>query len=147
MIRGKATVTGLGDLFKKFHELSGSCDKAIKKAVDRTALAIETDAKNKLKSDGHIITGRLRASIHAEIKEGQSFTYTDNGGKSFDGAIDESFGELEAIAGTNVEYAPYIEYGTRFFSGDSFLGWAAQKQEKLLRLRVEDELSKLLKKG
>jgi HK97 gp10 family phage protein len=147
MIKGKATIEGIHELLKKFSEIPEQADKAIKAGVDRTALAMETDAKNKLKADGHIITGRLRASIHAELKPLKSFSYSDNKGNQFDGSIEEEFDDkLEAIVGTNVFYAPFIEFGTRHFSGDSFLGWASVKQEKLLRQRIEDELNKLIKK-
>jgi hypothetical protein len=143
-MKANATIEGLGELFKKLRELPEKADQAIKKGVDRTALAIESSAKRKITSDGHIITGRLRASIHAELQEGKPFTYHDNKGQSFEGALEEEFGKLEAIAGTNVFYAPFIEFGTKYFSGDSFLNWAAVKEGKLLKPRIEQELQKLL---
>jgi len=135
------------DLVRKQIEQTGKeIDKAIKRAIDKTALAIETDAKSKLKSDGHIITNRLRASVHAELKNGKSFSYTDYPGNSYDGSLGEKIAADEAIAGTNVEYAPYIEFGTKYFKGDSFLGWAALKQMKLLTDRVTKEINRILKK-
>jgi phage gpG-like protein len=144
-MKARATIVGLGDLLRKLKELPEKADLAIKKGVDRTALAIESSAKRKITSDGHIITGRLRASIHAELTEGKSFTYSDNKGNSFEGALEEAFGKLEAVVGTNVFYAPFIEFGTKNFSGDSFLNWAAVKEGALLKDRIEQELMKLLK--
>ena len=125
---------------KETHE---DIHRAVKKGIDRTAYAVESDAKKKLKSDKHIITGRLMGSIHAELKENQQFSYVDRNGRQYDGSLGEEIGEMEAIAGTNVEYAPYIEFGTKRFSGDSFLGWAALRQGKLIVQRILQELSKI----
>lgn len=148
-------------------------EKVIRDVINRTALAIETDAKMKLKSDGHIITSRLRSSVHAETISGQKYTYSDSDGKSYDGALGEKLENLEAVAGTNVEYAGAIEFGTgphlilpknkkalKFeidgkpvfaksvkhpgFKGDSFLGYAAEKQRPKFVQRMTDALNKLI---
>ena len=142
-----AKVEGINDVVKGFRLTNEETQKAVKVAIDRTAYAVETDAKKKLKSDKHIITGRLFSSIHAEAKEGQSYDYIDNNGKSFNGSLEEPFDQKnEAIAGTNVVYAPFIEFGTKYFSGDSFLGHAATVQEPKLKKRVEDEIEKAIKR-
>jgi hypothetical protein len=146
MIYGKAVIVeGVPGLIADMKKVGVEVQKAVKRGVNRTALAIETDAKKKLTSDGHIITGRLRASIHAETKEGQSFNYSDKDGNAFDGSLREQIGEVEAVAGTNVEYAPYIEFGTSKIAADSYLGYAAVKQDKLLRERVTEEINKVIK--
>jgi hypothetical protein len=147
MIQAKVSIIGLNELRKKLQLLPELSQQAIKKGVDRTALAIESDAKRKITADGHIITSRLRSSIHAELKVNKMFKYSDNKGQTFDGSLEEDFNDkMEAVAGTNVHYAPYIEFGTKHFRGDSFLNWAALKQQKLLRQRIEDELQKLFNK-
>lgn len=156
--------------------LGRDAEKAVKKAVDRTALAIEKDAKKKLKSDRHIITGRLFSSIHAELKPNASFSFTDKEGGTFDGSLNTNFGKLEAIAGTNVVYAPTIEYGSKphvieaknkpflvfktaagwirkksvnhpGFAGSSFMRWAAEKQKPEFEKRVTEELNKVINAG
>lgn len=148
-------------------------EKTIRDVVNRTALAIETDAKNKLKTDGHIITSRLRSSIHAETTNGQKFSYSDKDGISYDGSLGEKLENLEAAAGTNVEYASAIEFGSgphlilpknkkvlKFeidgkpvfaksvkhpgFKGDSFMGYAAEKQRPKFLQRMEEALNKLI---
>lgn len=137
-------VEGIEELKADFRRFGKESDKAIKRAVDQTAEAIETDAKHKLINDSHIITGRLAASIHGEYKNGQRYNYKDNKGNSYDGSLNEKIGNLEAVAGTNVHYAPYIEFGTKYITGDSYLGHAALKQEKKFKDRVEKELNKLI---
>ncbi len=143
MIKG-IQVEGIRELTADFKRFGKESDKAVKRAVDQTALAVETDAKKKLIGDGHIITGRLAASIHAESKNGQQYNYKDKKGNSYDGSLNEKIGNLEAVAGTNVHYAPYIEFGTKYITGDSYLGHAALKQEKKFKDRVEKELNKLI---
>ena len=156
--------------------LGRDAERAVKDAVNRTAKAIESDAKKKLKSDRHIITGRLFSSIHAEIKPNSSFSYTDKNGGTFDGSLNTNFGKLEAIAGTNVVYAPHIEYGTgphvivpkekkvlvfkiggvTIFTkrvnhpgtkGSSFMRFAAEKQKPEFEKRMTEELNKVINAG
>jgi len=136
-----ATITGGTQLAAGLGRFDKEAAQAIKTAVDQTALAVESDAKKKLKADGHIITGRLFSSIHAETKEGQSFTYTSRGGSSYNGSLGQKIAKDEAIAGTNVEYGPSIEYDK-----DSFLGWAALQQKDKLVNRIKTELNKIVKK-
>lgn len=140
-------VEGIEDLKADFRRFGKESDKAIKMAVDQTALAVESDAKKKLIGDGHIITGRLASSIHAETENGKTYTYKDNKGNTFNGGLNENLGKLEAVAGTNVHYAPYIEFGTKYISADSYLGHAALKQEKKFSERVVKELNKLIEEA
>lgn len=164
------------DTLKALERFGKDSQKAIKGAVDATALAVETDAKNKLKEDRHIITSRLRSSIHAETKQQQRFSYTDDKGNVYDGSLNERFEDMEAIAGTNVTYAPHIEFGTaphvivpknkKFLAfkingetvfakrvnhpgtkGDSFMRYAAEKQRPNLQKRVAEALNKLINQG
>lgn len=72
----------------------------LEKLIQQTALLIEGDAKRFAPVD----TGRLRNSIHSA--------------KS---------GELEWMVGTDVEYAIYQEFGTRYQSGTPYLRPAVEK--------------------
>lgn len=141
----KVEVEGIDQLIRDFRHFGKEADKAIKRGVDATALAVETDAKEKLKSDGHVDTRRLLQSIHTETKQGQQFSYRDANGATHTGSLGEKMKEDEAVAGTNVHYAPYVEFGTKYMKGDSYLGYAAVKQAKNLRERIIKELNKLIK--
>jgi len=146
-------VEGIEQLKAGFTKYGKAADKAVTKAVNITALNIEKDAKSRLRgshgSGKHWIIGTLAKSIYNRP--------TDKPG--------------EKQVGTNLEYAPYIEFGTgdvvfeNFdFSaeakqyaaqykgkgirkvnirGDSFLNWAAVNQMKKFRERVIAELNKL----
>ena len=137
-----------------FRKFGKEADKAVKRGVDRTAMAVESDAKNKLAADGHRKTRRLFQSIHTEttnpqhpdMKSNLNYTYKDKNNESFTGSFNEKMKDDESIVGTNVHYAPYVEFGTKFMSGDSYLGYAAVKQDKKLRDRIVEELNKLIRK-
>lgn len=174
-MRLSAKIEGVPEVVQGLRQFQKEADKAVKKGVDRTALAVETDAKKKLKSDGHWITGRLGSSIHAETQPNQSFNYSDGKGNSYNGSLEEKIAKDEAIVGTNVHYGPHIEFGTRaheikpvnakmlswvkdgvrYFAkrvmhpgtkASSFLLYAAVKQEKHLPERITEELNKVISK-
>ncbi len=75
-------------------------EDGLERVIAYHARQIERKAKIKCPVD----TGRLRTSITIE------------------------FGKLYAIVGTNVEYAPHVEYGTSKWSGKPFLRPAAIEQ-------------------
>lgn len=67
-------------------------DEALKPQLEKACLMIEAEAKVNCPVDD----GQLRQSIESEIKE------TNNG--------------LIGYVGTNVEYAPYVEFGTGIYA-------------------------------
>jgi len=79
------TVTGPEELVYKLNQIAS---QDIEKALTKTAIAIENDAKYFCPVD----TGELRASITHEVENN------------------------EATVGTNLEYAPYVEIGTGIYS-------------------------------
>lgn len=129
----------LNDTLRALKKFGKDAERAVKDVVVRTARAVETDAKEKLKADKHIVTGRLRASIHAEIKPNEAYSYTDDEGKGFEGGLKENFGDLEAIAGTNVEYSGKIE------GIHSYMRYAGEKQKEPFTKRMVTALNKLIK--
>lgn len=79
---------GLESLLKKLNTLGADVDKIVDNAIYQGAQKIQSDAKQLIKAKGAFDTGRLHGSIEVErISSGYAI-------------------------GTNLEYAPYIEYGT-----------------------------------
>jgi hypothetical protein len=143
-------IIGQKELLKGFENYKVEAEKAINKAVSDTAKMIETDAKNRLRgmngSRKHVVYGNLLRSIYNRV-----------------------VGSMEKVVGTNVSYAPYIEFGTgdlveipegtedvaiKFkgkgirkvnIKGDSFLNWAAVNQRLKLVERIKDNLNKIKK--
>ena len=78
--------------------------------LNEGGLELETLAKKQITADRHVVTGRLRSSIHLKSKVSESYSYTDMLGESFDGSLQETVKPGETIVvGTNVDYALKIE--------------------------------------
>lgn len=134
---------------------SGAGD-SMYRALIKVAFKIKSEAQLRLTGRGHIITSRLKNSIFVKGQKyinrpDNSLTYTDTKGKSYKSDLSTVKLDANELAiGTNVEYAPAIEFGSRphvievknrkslsngetFFgkkvnhpgwAGDSFLYWA-----------------------
>ena len=107
---------------------------ALEKLIKETAFRIHELA---VKPPIPVDTGRLRASIHPVFHGGGSYKYTDKPGRAFDGTLREKpSNPLEAIVGTNVEYAFDVE------SRVPYLNPAFQKAKS----EFDNKVSKMFKK-
>lgn len=88
--------------------------KALERALTRIGMAAEGYAKQEAPVD----TGRLRNSITFAVDMGEKATYI----------------------GTNVEYAPYVELGTRLHAPQPFLEPAATTHNDVYQRIMESEL-------
>ena len=102
-------------LRNNLQNISRNLTNDIKRAMIETALTkIETVAKQTLTREGHVDTGRLRASIHTRYGDiNNLFSYNDDRNNYYNGSLladprDDIF-RFEIFVGTNVEYAGYIE--------------------------------------
>lgn len=95
-------------------EVAEAIPEAIGRALEACGMLAEGYAKAKCPVD----TGRLRNSITHEVAAGEGAVYV----------------------GTNVEYAPYVELGTRRHSAQPFLKPAAEEHGAEYRRILESEL-------
>lgn len=86
-------------------------DRALSNLLRKTAFSIEAKAKTLAPVD----TGLLRNSIQTKIES-----------------------TTKATVGTNVEYAPYQEFGTRHQKGKPFLTPTADDEQKNFEKNVRD---------
>ena len=93
-------------------------EKDVSKLIKNTLHNIERDAKK----SGPVDTGRLRGSITTNIIS----TYS---------------GEVE----TNVEYAKYVEYGTRYQSAQPYFEPAVEKNEDKFNEELDKIIEELIK--
>lgn len=104
--------------FKGLKELQRDIDEAMKDlppglqgAMQKATLVVEREAKIRAPVD----TGRLRASIASEVR-----------------AIG---GGVQGIVGSVVEYAPYVELGTKYMRPRPYLGAALEaKMNEILQI-------------
>jgi HK97 gp10 family phage protein len=81
-------ITGMNELFEKFDKFDAKIKNSLKDEVNASALKIQSDAKK----NAPVNLGSLRNSIYLkEMSDNTKFIYS---------------------IGTNVKYAPYIEFGT-----------------------------------
>ena len=85
-----AQIENLDKLLKKLENLK---TVSVEQAVNEACILVENDAKRRCPVD----TGELRMSITHEIEE-------------------TSENRITGAVGTNLEYAPYVEFGTGIFS-------------------------------
>jgi HK97 gp10 family phage protein len=117
-------------------EVLDELDEKIEIALEEIGLEAEKYAKMKCTVD----TGFLRNSItHALDGEATAITeYTDDPEEqsgSYSGEVPKESGSKRVVyIGTNVEYAPYVEYGT-----------SKQKAQPFLKPAVTDHIGKYKK--
>lgn len=97
---------------KSLSSYDAEVGKSLDKAVKNCVLAIQRDSKK----DCPVDTGRLRGSIVTKTSH------------------------LEGTVGSNLEYAPYIEYGTHKVAARPFLRPAYEKNI----VKLETEVKKAL---
>ena len=101
-------------------------EACIKRALDAIGQQAEGYAKESITRAGAVDTGRLRNSVaYSTHEKFGSHDYTDNSGENH---YADTIGQAEentVYIGTNVEYAPYIEYGHGSYAGVHFLKDAA----------------------
>lgn len=110
-------VIGDRELARAVERLSREAPELAREAVGLTAYTIEADAKRACPVD----TGRLRSSIGTELM----ITYPG------------------AVVGTNVHYAPYVEFGTTRQRAQPYLTPAAEAGRRELVRRVSEALRRL----
>lgn len=138
----------LTNIMKQFDILKQNAPRSMYSSLMKVAFKIRSEAMNRLKGRRHVVSSRLRNSIHVQ-GEGANIgdnkeTYSDDNGKSYSSILaTATFAKGEIGVGSNVEYASSIELGSRKhkipnafgkgvevdhpgYAGDSFLYWAMQ---------------------
>lgn len=142
----RVTVRGSQNIINNMDAFKEKILKATRKAMLTTALVdIESGAKRKLTNDGHIDTGRLRASIHTAYPSVRGVTgqdthnYSDKYGTTYTSRLDVNSSEFKVVVGTNVKYAIFVE------NLDSFLFYAFNKSKVKFKQRLKKEVNKVLR--
>lgn len=110
-------VKGIEDVVNKLSKMNMVVQTETKITLKEAGMKIQADAKRNVLVD----TGRLKNSITTEIWN-SGYTVT---------------------VGTNVKYAPFVEYGTRNWSGKPFLRPAYKDNAD----NIQRELKKILEKA
>lgn len=159
MAKRNVEIEGLGELMKKLTALGGNVPKATHDGLIKGGEVVQGVAKKLCQVD----TGRLRNSIEVSGEKKHKYTYSVGKGKSkqeYEGIITGG-GESAVVVGTNVEYAPYVEFGTGL-RGDPtvahrqdwegqppqpFLSPALALSEEKVKQRIAAELKKSIREA
>ena len=115
------------DFLKRVKKADSKLLKELEQMLVRSALRMERDAKKNATSKPKVQTGRLRSSITGLVDAplGSPRVVLRAGGSS---------------SGSDVDYAEYVEFGTRYIKPHLFLGRAVRSESE----RLPDRLSSLL---
>ena len=93
---------------------------AVERILEAVGLHLEGEAKDELENDPRRVdTGRLKNSITHAVDMSQPAVYI----------------------GTNVEYAPYVHFGTKRMAKNEFIKNAFVRNEDQIRQYIEDGLT------
>lgn len=112
----RVRVVGRDRLDRKLAEIGPLLTKVMQREVKIAAVNVQNGARRRVPVD----TGRLRNSITHEI--------TGDG--------------LNAAIGSNVEYAPFVEFGTRSMRAQPYLFPALEEERPLYMERLKRALQK-----
>ena len=115
------------DFLQRVKKADNVLIKELEKILTTSALRMERDGKLNATSYPKVVTGRLRSSITGLVDAplGSPRVVLRAGGSS---------------SGSDVDYADYIEFGTRYIKPRLFLGRAVRSESE----RLPDRLSSLL---
>ena len=115
-------------------------EKGKRNALTAIGATAETHTKDNITADDLIDTGRLRNSITYATGDYSGIgTYTDNKKKKYSDAKARNTPKDDEVAiGTNVEYAPYLELGTKKITAHHYLKRAVtEHQDEYKKLTVQ----------
>ena len=121
-------------------QILSDMEKGKRNALMAIGATAETHAKENITADKLVDTGRLRNSITYAAGDYSGIgTYTDNNKKSYSDAKARNTPKDDEVAiGTNVEYAPYLELGTKKIAAHHYLKRAVtEHQDEYKKLAVE----------
>lgn len=93
MAKVSVEIRGIEKLWRKVERMEFRSASSLEKTLAKAGLKVSGDAKKNLTTNKSVDTGLLRASIHIS-------------------KLPSAGGKVGVAVGTNVEYAPYVEFGT-----------------------------------
>ena len=114
-------IEGVKELQSKFKALDKELQIILSQAVSAGAAVVERDAKIRC----HVDTGTLRQSLR-EMKQ------------------NKTPGRIESQVGTDIEYAPHVEFGTRYQRAQPYLRPALDENTNEIQAAFETRLNQLI---
>lgn len=143
-------VRGLAEVARKIRQIGEEGERILSREVVATALDVMGEARQILTDTKAVDTGRLRNSVTVAEKESDVVLLSNQatGGPPGSGGGQPAptmvrAGMLNAVIGSNVDYALHIHYGARSMPARPFLVPAVERHRPLMLGRLEKSLKKL----
>jgi HK97 gp10 family phage protein len=114
--------------------------EACRNVLKAAGFAIATDAKRYCP----VLTGRLRASLSVNWSSSGMTRGKVNGKAEAEDGVGQPAGKpgLVVVVGSNVQYAPYVEEGSRYMPARHYLFRAYRDHRDKIEQRLKDILGK-----
>ena len=122
------------------NDILSALENGKRNALTAIGATAETHTKENITADKLVDTGRLRNSITYATGDYSGIgTYTDNNKKKYSDAKARNTPKDDEVAiGTNVEYAPYLELGTKKIAAHHYLKRAVtEHKDEYKKLTVQ----------
>lgn len=137
----KLNIAGMEEINQKINEARKKYPEQCRKGIELSCITVEAKAKHLVP----VKTGRLKASITYAMggdSKAISFTNKVTGSKDTVSSVSTGSSKFEwyGVVGTIVEYAPYVEFGTRNMSAQPYLVPALYNSKAEIKKIFEDVL-------
>ena len=127
---------------------AASIPKSVERALEAVGVMLEKAAVRMVREVGAIDTGRLRGSITHATRDGVSRVRTSGNADAGQGdAVSRPRSVYEVWIGTNVEYAPHVEYGTKKMPARPYMRPTLDNNRKLVVRLFADALTEGFQRG
>jgi HK97 gp10 family phage protein len=124
----KMTMTGMATVVKNLNDYQKKKDAEIQGVVDLTAQLVRTDAIKSMKSSPASGATYQRRTVKHTASGPNNPPRIDTGRLS--NSVKALVGKLEAFVGSNVVYAPHLEFGTKNMDARPWLFPAFERQRR-----------------
>lgn len=142
-------VTGLNETIKGLGAAGELIRKAAANGVFATAQQVRNTAINSIQSQsqGRVVTRQSQGGNeyeHTASKPGDA-PNTDTGALVRSISVEPQMPDLEMFVGSGIEYAPFLEYGTKRMAPRPWLQPAVDANAKKLKSNIETQIQRATK--
>ena len=137
-MRISASTTGGEQVIKNLQKYGSEKEKRVQGAIDLTAQLVRTDAIKSMKSSPASGNTYKRRTVSHTASSTPNPPRIDTGRLA--NSIKALVGKLEAFVGTNVNYGPHLEFGTRNIDPRPWLFPAFERQRRNFLNRLKEAM-------
>jgi HK97 gp10 family phage protein len=137
-MRISASTTGGEQLIRNLQKYGDERERKVQAVIDLTAQLVRTDAIKSMKSSPASGRTYIRRTVRHTASSSPNPPRIDTGRLA--NSVKALVGRLEAFVGTNVEYGPYLEFGTQDIKERPWLFPAFERQRRNFVNRLREAM-------